>query len=70
MNGMARLKTPSIARIGPKSNSLTASRSDIAIINQGDLAPAGTDSADRQSTHFAPRCLRDDEYPRAISSCC
>jgi hypothetical protein len=35
---MARLKTPSIARIGPKSNILTASRSDITITSQGDLA--------------------------------
>ena len=49
-NGMARRKTPSDTRIGPKSNILTASRSDIAITNQGDLAPAGIDSAHRQST--------------------
>ena len=61
-NGMARRKTPSNARIGPKSNSLTASRSDIPIINQRELAPAGIDSAD----NFALRCLRKDEYPRNL----
>jgi hypothetical protein len=54
---MARLKTPSIARIGPKSNILTASRSDITITSQGDLAAAGINREDSLRI-FLRRCLR------------
>jgi hypothetical protein len=58
-NGMARRKTPSDTRIGPRSNILTASRSDIAFTSEGDLAAAGINLSRSTACAFSSA---DDEY--------